>query len=734
VGLGRVLHGRDVRLLAILATAALLALAAAGAASAEAKPLKTAIILVKFGNAPSEQIGDVEEARRTLHDGPKSVSAYLDYISGGKVTLSGRDHARAEVYGPFTIAAQNTTTSPCSHWAWTEQADAELKKTGANLDGYDRLIYGFPRLKMACGWDGLASMPGKHVWQNGNWGFGVLSHEIGHTFGWSHAGNYTCTAGGQRVSLAPISQCTASDGGDPWNLMGVGASKTPDAYRLGQAEFLSKEQRQVVTQSGEYTIKPMQPVSEAGTKVLRIPRNGQSSIDLEFRQPDTRFDDYAATDPVVNGVTARIALTDRAPTVVGPGGRTAVIDSTPGTEQSQVFTDAPFGAGQALEDPETGLKITTKSVGPGGAVVDVQMPYTPDVNPPTKPTDLRAEPQYAATPGGPKVPIKLSWKASTDDVGVEGYRIWRNGQVIGTVDGSTTTFTDPGADRDSWVFYDVRAFDKWYSSENAHAQTGAVEGPYAPRVDVSFPAGSPPRVVLSSKTRSDIRLNPTIFERDGRRLGFNADHRWEDRSVEPGKTYSYQVMAYTIYGRTGPATTCQVTVPGNGIQGAVNCTAPAGIPMTPASTKREGGPLGPENEPFYPREGHAWAGTGQGAPAFWVQGHHIEHWAFPNYCPGSNVAHSVVYSNRHIKIGEDGTFHFHGHAMQVFDTGRTHETKVLFKGHLHAKNGTVTVLDEHPGCHLPGEGEDAAGATPTPHTYKVHVIEKPVKPSARRSP
>jgi hypothetical protein len=732
VGLGRVSFGRDVWLLAILATAALLAMATAGAASAEAKPLKTAIILVKFGNAPSEQIGDVEEARRTLHDGPKSVSAYLDYISGGKVTLSGRDHARAEVYGPYTIAAQNTSTSPCSHWAWTEQANAEAKKAGVSLEGYDRLIYGLPRLKMPCGWDGLASMPGQHVWQNGNWAFGVLSHEIGHTFGWSHAGNYTCTAGGQRVSLAPISQCTASPGGDPWNLMGVGASKTPDAYRLGQAEFLAKEQRQVVTQSGEYTIKPMQPVSEAGTKVLRIPRNGQSSIDLEFRQPDTRFDDYAPTDPVVNGVTARIALTDRPPTVVGLGGTTAVIDSTPGTEQTQVFTDAPFGAGQTLEDPETGLTITTKSVGPSGAVVDVQLPHTPDINPPAKPTELKAEPGYAPTPGGSKIPVKLSWKASADDVGVEGYRVYKGGKLIGTTNASTTTFTDPDAEKGGWAFYDVRAFDKWYSSENAHIATPVSEPPYAPRVDVSFPSGAP-KVVLGARTRSDAPLNPTNFTRDGKYLGFRADHRLEDVGVQAGKTYTYGIYAYTIYGKTGPTTTCEVTVPGNGSQGSSRCTAPDGVPMTPAS-KREGGPLGPENEPFYPREGHAWGGTGQGAPAFWVQGHHIEHWAFPNYCPGSNVAHSVVFSNRHISIDEDGTFRFHGHAMQEFDTGRTHETRVLFKGHLHAKNGTVTVLDEHPGCHLPGEGADAAGSPPVPHTYKVHVVEKPEKPGARRSP
>ena len=728
MGTGRANRRRGARAWAIAAIAAAATCATTGTAAAQAPPpkLKTAIVQVAFKNEPNKVLGNVEQAKATLQDGPKSVNSLMEYISGGRLTITGRDHARVESYGPYVIPSQHSATGPCQQNAWIEEATAEAKKAGVDLASYDRVIWGFPKLTSKCEWAGFGG--GRNVWQNDNWLDGVLAHELGHTFQWNHAGNYTCTVGGQRVALAAPSSCTRSDGGDPWELMGTGQMRTPSAFRLLQAQFLDADQRQVVTRSGEYTISPMQPLRGQGTKVLRIPRLGKTAIDLEFRQPHGTWDNYDATDPVVSGVTARFIHSDNGPLAIGSGGTTGLIDTKPATE---VVSDAPLAAGQTLEDPETGLKITTRSVGPTGAVVAVDLPYTPDVQTPTKPTELKAEALYAAAPGSTTAPVRLTWKPSTDDVGVAGYRVFRGGRdPIATTDGSTTTFTDPGAPKGQWAFYNVEAFDKWgyASGHSAHAAVSPAEPPYAPRVDVSFPGGD--KVLLASRTRSDTPLNPTIFDRDGVRLGFNAEHRWEDKGVQPGRTYRYDVKAYTVYGQTGPATTCEVTVPANGSQGSANCTAPAGIPMTPRADAREGGPLGPD-EPFFPRAGHAWMGNVEGSPAFWVDGHHIEHWAWTNICPGEHIPNSTVYSNRHIKIDDRGEFRFHGHAMQKFAGGREHETSVLFKGRLGAKHGTVTVMDEHPGCHAEGEGDDAAGSGPISRTYHVHTAMEPVSVDER---
>lgn len=60
-----------------------------------------------------------------------------------------------------------------------------------------------------------------------------------------------------------------------------------------------------------------------------------------------------------------------------------------------------------------------------------------------------------ATPGSSSV--SLSWSASTDNVGVVGYEIYRNGAQVGT--SSTTSFTDTGLSPETTYSYTVKAYD-----------------------------------------------------------------------------------------------------------------------------------------------------------------------------------------------------------------------------------------------------------------------------------
>ena len=52
----------------------------------------------------------------------------------------------------------------------------------------------------------------------------------------------------------------------------------------------------------------------------------------------------------------------------------------------------------------------------------------------------------------------LSWKASTDNVGVAGYRIYRNGQLVATVTGLTWT-DDNNLRRRTTFTWAIEAFD-----------------------------------------------------------------------------------------------------------------------------------------------------------------------------------------------------------------------------------------------------------------------------------
>jgi hypothetical protein len=85
--------------------------------------------------------------------------------------------------------------------------------------------------------------------------------------------------------------------------------------------------------------------------------------------------------------------------------------------------------------------------------VDDGLPPPPsDTSPPTAPGDLQASASAAGTE------VSLSWSAADDDVGVVGYRVVRDGQVLpGTVTG--TTWMDTSVQPGSTYVYRVRAFD-----------------------------------------------------------------------------------------------------------------------------------------------------------------------------------------------------------------------------------------------------------------------------------
>src|SRR5262249_50598665 len=79
------------------------------------------------------------------------------------------------------------------------------------------------------------------------------------------------------------------------------------------------------------------------------------------------------------------------------------------------------------------------------------------------------------------------WTASTDNVGVAGYKIYRNGTQVGTATG--TTYTDTGLGSSTSYTYTVSAYD---AAGNNSAQSAAVIGttqtPQAGPVITSFTA------------------------------------------------------------------------------------------------------------------------------------------------------------------------------------------------------------------------------------------------------
>lgn len=72
--------------------------------------------------------------------------------------------------------------------------------------------------------------------------------------------------------------------------------------------------------------------------------------------------------------------------------------------------------------------------------------------PPTAPTNLNSTNQTVKS-------ITLTWTASTDDIGLAAYEIYRNNTKIGEVDSNSTTYTDTGLDPNTQYGYEVKAKD-----------------------------------------------------------------------------------------------------------------------------------------------------------------------------------------------------------------------------------------------------------------------------------
>jgi chitodextrinase len=183
----------------------------------------------------------------------------------------------------------------------------------------------------------------------------------------------------------------------------------------------------------------------------------------------------------------------------------------------------------------------------------------PDTTRPSAPTDLSAT---AVGPGR----IDVTWNASTDNVGVTGYEIFRNGSLHATTTGATS-YSDTTVVSSATYRYEVRARDGagLYSgfSNMASITTPEWTPPSAPTDLTASPVGS--GQVDLSWTSSTDNVGVTGYEifRDGVLLtAVGTDTVYSDEEVTPSTTYKYQVRARDEAGnRSEFSNTATVTTP-----------------------------------------------------------------------------------------------------------------------------------------------------------------------------
>jgi chitodextrinase/tetratricopeptide (TPR) repeat protein len=141
--------------------------------------------------------------------------------------------------------------------------------------------------------------------------------------------------------------------------------------------------------------------------------------------------------------------------------------TVPGT--TTIYQDASV-------QPATSYLYSVQALGARGnaslqsASAKAATPAPTDTQPPTQPTGLQATATSTSE-------VDLSWTASTDNVGVSGYIIYRDGTNVATVPGTFTTYADTGLAYGSFYTYTVQAIDAAGNSSTESSPAKAATRP-----------------------------------------------------------------------------------------------------------------------------------------------------------------------------------------------------------------------------------------------------------------
>jgi hypothetical protein len=228
-------------------------------------------------------------------------------------------------------------------------------------------VYAAPLIN-ACDFRGASTIGGSRSFVNGatnrsQW-VPLVGHELGHAFGAEHANGLRCVDGsGAAVILSTT--CKTEQYADPFDLMGSGFRRQPNANHKAAMGLLPAAAVQTVGVSGDYRLGPLETEGDA-PRLVRVPYDRDDDgrtryLLLEFRQPSA-YDEFGPDDPGVNGVTVRLGNDpdQHAPTLL--------VDTTP---QTATFADAPLLPQRALVDRRRDLSISVLDATADGATVHI---------------------------------------------------------------------------------------------------------------------------------------------------------------------------------------------------------------------------------------------------------------------------------------------------------------------------------------------------------------------------
>jgi chitodextrinase len=207
----------------------------------------------------------------------------------------------------------------------------------------------------------------------------------------------------------------------------------------------------------------------------------------------------------------------------------------------------------------------------------------PDTTAPSTPTGLAASAVSSSQ-------INLTWTAATDNVGVAGYNVHRDGMLIATL-GTVTAYQSTGLTAFTTYSYTVQAFD---AAGNTSAQSSSASSTTQPIPDTTAPT-VPTGLSATAVSTSQINLSWTAATDNVGVTGYNvyrggtliaslgAVTSFQDTGLSASTSYTYRVRALDAAGNLSANSTAAsattLAVPTD----TTAPSAPTGLSATAAS-------------------------------------------------------------------------------------------------------------------------------------------------------
>lgn len=183
-----------------------------------------------------------------------------------------------------------------------------------------------------------------------------------------------------------------------------------------------------------------------------------------------------------------------------------LLDSKGGILATQTSSKSPITVSTPITTTGTYIAQVSAGKGTGSYTLTVNYPVPsttpppPDTTPPTAPTSL-------TTTATSTSQINLTWGASTDNVGVTAYNVYRNNALATTVTG--TSYSDTGLTPSTIYTYFVKALDAAGNLSNASNSASATTATPPPSPQPP-PPPTPPTVSITQPTGGST-LTGTVF-------------------------------------------------------------------------------------------------------------------------------------------------------------------------------------------------------------------------------